>query len=138
MKIPDDIPVYGDVDYRGDCPLEELEHVTFFSQLRIRHPHLGRLAIHPPNEGKRHLGKYRQDVLRGMSVGAADIIIPAGRTFVCEMKRRDRLRSTLDDTQLAWLRLAREQGAFVCIALGWEAAFLALDDYLQTIQLDAT
>lgn len=126
MKIPNGIRVYGDLTYRGECPVETAEHVTFFSQLRLRHPELGAIALHPANEAKRHLARYQHDVLMGLSVGAADIIIPGAPTFVCELKRRDHTKSSISDGQLAWLTRADNEGAFVCIALGWEAAFEAL------------
>jgi hypothetical protein len=132
MKQPDNIPVFGDTEYRGTCPTEQMEHVTFFAQLRAQYPELGALALHPKNEGKRHLNRYRHDVLMGLSVGAADIVIPSGQSFVCELKRRDHTKSTISDAQVAWLRNAQGQGAFVCIALGWEAALDAVRTWQST------
>lgn len=129
MKLPDEIRLYGDPTFRGACPLEQAEHITFFSQLRARHPELGALAMHPANEGKRHLSRYRHDVLMGLSVGAADIVIPGAPTFICELKRCDQTKSKMSETQINWLLSAQEQGAFVCVALGWEAAMQALEDY---------
>lgn len=129
MKIPDEIRVYGDQLYRGSCPTEQMEHITFFAQLRAQLPELGAIALHPANEGKRHLHRYRHDVLMGLSVGAADIVIPGAPTFICELKRRDQMKSKLSETQINWLLSAQEQGAFVCVALGWEAAMQAVQDY---------
>ena len=130
MKLPDGLQLYGDPGYRGACPLEQAEHITFFSQLRARHPELGAIALHPANEGKRHLSRYRHDVLMGLSVGAADIVIPGGQTFVCELKRKDGTKSRLSEGQITWLLRAQEQGSFVCVALGWEAAFEALEEWI--------
>lgn len=61
MKIPDWLPCYGDRSYRGPCPQEGAEQVTFFNRLRKEHPDTwGRLAIHPKNEGKRRGGQFQQ------------------------------------------------------------------------------
>ena len=53
MKFPSWLHVAGDVSYRGECPLEDVEHVTFFNQLRIQFPELQAIAVHPKNEAKR-------------------------------------------------------------------------------------
>ena len=53
MIFPEWIPVYGDTSYRGDCPPESAEQITFFGALRRTYPALGSIAIHPRNEGKR-------------------------------------------------------------------------------------
>lgn len=45
-----DLPfrVYGDLSFRGKCPVESQEQVTFFSRIRREFPDsYGRLAIHP-------------------------------------------------------------------------------------------
>ena len=131
MRLPDELRLYGDPAYRGPCPLEQAEHITFFSQLRARHPALGAIALHPANEGKRHLSRYRHDVLMGLSVGAADVVIPGAPTFVCELKRKDGTKSKISDGQIKWLLQAQAQGAFVCVALGWEAAFKAVEEWRQ-------
>lgn len=127
MNLPENIPIYGDTSYRGTCPTEQMEHITFFAQLRARYPHLGAIALHPANEGKRHLHRYRHDVLMGLSVGAADIVIPGAPTFVCELKRRDHTKSKLSAEQVQWLETAASSGAFACVALGWEAAMEAAE-----------
>lgn len=38
MKFPLEIKVYGDMSYRGECPSENLEQVTFFNRLRREYP----------------------------------------------------------------------------------------------------
>src|SRR5699024_861009 len=116
---------------RGDCPLEAAEQVTFFNQLRARHPGLGRIALHPRNERKRHARQATREKLEGMSPGAPDIIIPGAQTFCCELKRRDHTKSRWSKHQLAWLEAAQEAGAYVCVALGWEAAWAAMEAWLQ-------
>src|SRR5690554_7745661 len=105
MKIPDWLPCYGDRSYRGSCPQEGAEQVTFFNRLRKEHPDTwGRLAIHPKNEGKRRGGQFQQlarDKAMGLSPGASDIIIPGSPAFIVEMKRRDHTQSTWQPGQLA-------------------------------------
>jgi len=131
MKFPDDIAVYGDVDYRGDCPLEAIEQVTFFKRLRMRYPDTwGLIALHPRNEGKKGFRQVAKEKAEGMTKGASDVIIPASPSFVCEIKRRDHTKSKWQDKQLEYLNAAQEAGAFVCIALGADAAIDAFEDYL--------
>lgn len=126
MKLPNDISVYGDVRFRGDCPSETLEQVTFFARLRRQYPaSWGAIAVHIRNEGKRHKFQAAQEKSEGMVTGAPDIIIPGRRTFICELKRRDHTKSTLGKDQLAYLLVAQEAGAFVCVALGADSAMEA-------------
>jgi len=131
MKFPNDIPVYGDTDYRGECPRESLEQVTLFRRLRNNYPQVGAIAIHPRNEGKR---KKQQQVDRekaeGMTPGASDVIAPGSPAFVCEIKRRDHTKSEWQDEQIEYLRAALNAGAFACVALGADAAIEALEAWL--------
>lgn len=132
MYLPNDIKVYGDLSYRGTCPKETLEQVTFFSRLRRDYPDtLGKLAFHVRNEGKRTHLQAAKEKSEGLTTGAADIIIPGAPTFVCELKRRDHTQSEISTSQLAYLRAAQAAGCFVCIALGVEAAGEALREYLE-------
>lgn len=134
MKFPPWLRVYGDTDFRGDCPKESAEQVTFFSRLRREHPDTwGKLALHPKNEEKRSGKQFMQldrDKAMGLSPGASDIIIPLG--FVCEMKRRDHTKSSWQKEQLPYLEAAHNEGAFVCVALGWEAAWEAFEEWLKS------
>lgn len=129
MKLCSDIVVYGDVDFRGKCPIETLEQVTFFNWLRRQHPEYGKIAIHVRNEGNRHHAQTVKQKAEGMTPGAADIIIPASPAFVCEMKRQDHTKSTWQEGQREYLLAAKEAGAFVCVALGWEGAKEAFEEW---------
>jgi len=135
MKIPDWLPCYGDRSYRGSCPQEGAEQVTFFNRLRKEHPDTwGRLAIHPKNEGKRRGGQFQQlarDKAMGLSPGASDIIIPGSPAFVVEMKRQDHTQSSWQPGQLAYLEAAKDAGCFVGVALGWEGAWMAFQEWLK-------
>ena len=131
MKFPNNIPVYGDKSFRGKCPSEDREQVTFFNKLRREYPELGAIAIHIKNEGKRKHNQAARDKMEGMVTGASDIIIPGKSTFVCEMKRQDHTKSNISQEQINYLHAAQEQGAFACIALGYEGAFLGLEKWLE-------
>lgn len=132
MKTPDWLPCYGDITYRGKCPHEAVEQITFFARLRREYPtSYGLLALHPRNEGKRHHAQTMRQKSEGMTPGAADIVIPASIPFVCELKRRDHTKSTWQPGQQEYLQAAHEQGAFVCVAFGCDAAWQAFNDWLQ-------
>lgn len=129
MKFPDFLPVFGDTAYRGACPSEAMEQVTFFNRLRSQYPETwGRIALHPRNEGKRTPGQVYREKSEGMAEGAPDIVIPPG--FLCELKRRDHTKSRWQPGQLEYLEAAQEAGAFVCVALGADAAMEAFHDWL--------
>lgn len=134
MKIPDWLPCYGDRNYRGPCPQEGAEQVTFFQRLRREYlDTYGLLAVHPKNEAKRRGGQFHQlarDKAMGLSPGASDIIIPGSPAFVVEMKRRDHTQSSWQPGQLAYLEAAKDAGCFVGVALGWEGAWEAFHDWL--------
>lgn len=139
MRFPEWLKVYGDLSFRGECPPESAEQVTFFNELRRRHPDSwGRIALHPRNEGKRHYAQVNREKLEGMAAGASDVIIPGCPAFVCEIKRRDHTQSKWQKDQLPYLEAAHDAGAFVCIALGVEAALAAFDDYLMVVNAGKT
>lgn len=130
MILPPDIPVFGDTTWRGKCPVESLEQMTFFSWMRRQHPSWGALAIHPRNEGQRTMQKVQREKAEGMTPGASDVIIPARMAFVCEIKRKDHTQSSWQDGQREYLRAAQAAGAFACVALGWEGAKGAFEAWL--------
>jgi len=128
MKFPTGIRVYGDKSYRGHCATENQEQATLFAELRRRWPDtIGRLALHPRNEGKRHYRQYAIERAEGMSTGASDVIIPGDPCIVLELKRRDHTRSKLSKAELEYLDAAQAAGAVVGVALGWEAAISAIE-----------
>ena len=133
MKIPDWLPVYGDINFRGDCPREDAELMTFFNELKRIYPHLSAVAIHPDNEGlvigAAHNAHIKQKAKGAIKKGAADIIIVGNPTFVCEMKRQDHTKSQWQDGQLEFLEASKNNGAFVCVALGYVAALNAVKDW---------
>ena len=127
-------PVFGDTAFRGKCPKEDQEQITFFNRVRTRHPDTwGRLALHPRNEGLRtggQIGALMKHKAEGMTAGASDIIIPAAVSFCCELKRRDHTQSEWKPGQVDYLTAAHGAGAFACVALGCDAAWEAFKAWL--------
>jgi hypothetical protein len=132
MILPRGIKVFGDTDYRGKCPLESAEQATFFNRIRALYPDsYGLTATHIKNEGKRTHNQISSDKAQGMATGAPDIIIPGGTTFICELKRRDHTKSKISDEQVKYLLTSQQCGAYVCIALGVDAAIEAFNAWAQ-------
>jgi len=93
------------------------------------------VAIHPDNEGlligAAHNAHIKQKAKGAIKKGAADIVICGNPTFVCEMKRQDHTKSRWQDGQLEFLEYSLKNGAFVCIALGYESALEAVKDWIK-------
>lgn len=132
MKFKFEIPVFGDIDYRGQCPPEAIEQVTFFNVLRRDYPELAMVATHIRNEGKRHSMQTMKQKAEGMVKGASDVIIPASMAFVCEIKRQDHTQSRWQEGQENYLLTAQKLGAFACVALGHKGALEALEAWNTT------
>lgn len=137
MKFPPWLPVYGDQSFRGKCPREDLEQVSIINRIRREYPDgWGRLVLHPRNEGLKQGGQF-STVLKhkaeGMAVGAADVVIPAAPSFVCEVKRQDHTLSHWQDGQQEYLRAALDAGAFACVALGAVGAWEAFEAWRQSL-----
>lgn len=131
MKFESWLPVYGDQTYRGDCPTETAEQVTLFARMRKRWPDtIGRVAVHPRNEGKRTPGQVWHQKAEGMTTGAPDVIVPGAPALIVEMKRRDHMKSKWQPGQVEYLKAAHDMGAFVCVALGADAAIEAIECYI--------
>jgi hypothetical protein len=132
------VPIYGDTNFRGKCPKEELEQVTFFNRLRREYPDTyGLIALHPRNEQQLRGSQHRTMITQkaeGMTPGAADIIIPGSPAFVCEMKRQDHTLSTWKPGQEEYLAAAQAAGAFACVAFGYEAAWAAFIQWRQYLE----
>lgn len=123
MKFPKSIKVFGDINWRGDCPVESAEQITLFNKLRKLEP----TALHPRNEGKRSYNQVSRQKAEGMTPGASDIIIPGCPAFVCELKRKDHTKSVWQKGQIEYLENSQANGAFACVALGWESAMEAYE-----------
>ena len=135
MKIPDNIKIYGDTTYRGKCPRESVEQITFISWVRRTYPDSHGITIfHAKNEGKLVKGQFQaitKDRAMGMAIGCADIHNPGNPSLCMELKRKDHTQSTISDDQVKYLLAAQSLGAFCVIALGHEAAIEAFKDWLK-------
>lgn len=130
MKINPLINVYGDTGFRGQCPLESAEQITFFNELRRQHPNTyGTVAFHPRNEGRRTHNQTARQKSEGLTAGVSDVFIPGAPAFVCEIKRKDHTLSRWEKGQQEYLLAAQNLGAFVCVALGYEAALEAVAEW---------
>jgi len=136
MKFPSWLMVYGDQNYRGACPKEDVEQVSLFNRIRKEYPDdWGRLALHPRNEGLKEKGQFStvmKHAAEGMTPGASDVIIPGAPSLVMEIKRRDHTLSSWQPGQLAYLEAAHKAGAFACVALGAIGAWAAYIDWVET------
>jgi hypothetical protein len=130
MKFKNNIKVFGDTSFRGKCPTESAEQMTFFNKLRREYPDtLGLIALHPRNEGSRTIQQTDRHKAEGMTNGASDIIIPGSPAFVCELKRLDHTKCTWQKGQVEFLIASANNGAFACVAFGWESAWEALQQW---------
>lgn len=133
MKFNEEIPVYGDTSFRGNCPLESNEQKAFVKYVRKLYPKTyGALIVHNRNEGKRSFQQAARFKADGMTKGASDILIPATPAFVCEMKRADHTKSTWKGGQQEYLLAAKNCGSFACLALGFDGAVAAFEQWLLT------
>lgn len=125
-KIPADIPLFGDINFRGKCPLETPEQISFLTLLRREFPELAEIAVHIRNEGKRSKRQGAQHKQEGMNTGASDIVIPCQPPILIELKRRDHTQSSTSKKQLDYLVNSHNLGAFACYALGAAGAMEAV------------
>lgn len=125
-------PIYG-TPLPGKQPSEAMEMTSFFNRLRKEYPDSwGRLALHIRNEdaraSARHVLKMKAE--GGFVTGAPDVFIPGCPAFIMEMKSRSKA-ARLSKEQIEYLTAAQQAGAFACVALGAEAAWLAFAVYLE-------
>lgn len=124
------VPIYGDMDFRGDCPLEKVEQASIFNWLRVNHPQYYAVAVHIRNEDQGSARKaMRIKAEGGMVTGASDVQIPGCPSMVCEVKRRDMTKGRFQKGQPEYLQAAKDVGAFACVALGAEGFVKAFYDW---------
>lgn len=122
------IRVYGKQE-KGKQPSENAEMVTFFNVLREDFPELAIISTHIKNEGKRTIHQINKDKSEGLITGFPDIVILGCPAFACEMKSKSK-SSKLSDDQEKVLTAAVNNGAFACVAYGYEAAIDAVRDWI--------
>ena len=122
--INHNIQLFGDSSYRGECPSEMAEQVSFLALLKIELPQLWEVAVHIENEGKRSDGERKKQ--QGMKTGASDIVIPCSPPILIEIKRQDHTLCSISGKQIKYLVLSQRLGAFACVALGASGAMEAV------------
>tara|TARA_R110000850_G_scaffold220499_1_gene346202 strand:- start:677 stop:1093 length:417 start_codon:yes stop_codon:yes gene_type:complete len=133
-KIPPQIPVFGNTDFRGPCPLETPEQISFLCLLKAEFPELAKIAVHIRNEGKRSKRQGHQQKVEGMNTGASDIMIPCCPPILIELKQRNHTKSSSSAKQLKYLIDSQAHGAFACYALGAIGAIEAVRTWHTTNQ----
>lgn len=128
-KIPKSIKIFGDQDFRGDCPSESAEQISFLSMLEMQFPYLARVAVHVRNEGKRSKYQGHKQKQEGLNTGASDILIPCVPPIVIELKRKDKTKSSTNLDQITYIEDAEHIGAFACYALGAAGAMAAVHEW---------
>lgn len=124
-------PIFGDDKYRGNCPAEMAEQVSFLALLKKEFPKLGSIAVHIENEGKRTDAQRKK--MQGMQKGASDIIIPCSPPILIELKRANHTKSSIAPEQIKYLVEASRLGAFACVALGANGAMEAVRYYATNV-----
>ena len=115
-------------------PTESVEQQCLFRRAafqRGRYPEIA-LNYHVPNGGirkKAAAGRFRAE---GVKAGVPDLCLPVARGgfhgLYIELKRQK--GSKTSDDQKAWLSNLEEQGYFVALCKGWEAAAKVITEYL--------
>jgi len=132
MHIPSWLPVYGDRTFKGKCPREAEDQMSFFSWLEHELPEFRRITFHPKVEGRRTYAQATIDKKMGsMNRGVVDVIAIGAPCLVMEIKRKDEKLSSWRDGQLQFLEAAKNSGAAVCVAFGLEAAKEAYAEWAQ-------
>lgn len=135
MIFPSFLRVYGDVSFRGECPVEDLELSTFFNEIVYSHPNdYHKIIFHVKNEGKKTIAQAQKDKVKGQKKGVSDIIAVGCPALCIEMKRMDHTQSSWEHGQQEFLEEAHKRGAFVCVALGYEAAIEAFNDWRKLVE----
>jgi len=126
------IQVYGSLTYRDPkTPLEDTECQTFVNQLNKKYGKGTLLFAHIKNEGKRTKAKMDFDNSMGFLTGISDYVFFGNPMLCIEMKRKDHTKSVWQPEQEPFLLRAQEQGCKVCVALGWESAMEAVEDWIK-------
>lgn len=111
-----------DSGYRGDCPKEETDQISYGLWMQHRFPDV--LWFHVPNETGTRSGPQFVEKRRRMGVrsGVSDnVILTRGINHKCgliELKRRDKTKSKVSKSQNQVLEEAIAEGHFGAVAYG--------------------
>lgn len=138
MKFNESIPVFGDVNFRGECKKEDAEQMDFVSWLKFNYPlHYGRL-VHVKTEGKRTYQQVNYERrMGGIPTGFSDICIMGKPDFIVELKRKDHTKSRWQNGQEKFIDDMTSLGKFTGVALGADGAKEAFLQWLEIIEKGA-
>lgn len=130
MKTPEWLPVFGDLPKSKDNPHEDYVLSSLIARIRKDYPSTyGLVAFHVKNEGKRTTQQIKIDKVKGLTKGVSDLIIIGNPTLCLELKRDN--SCSFEDGQLEFLEQAQKQGAFSCLAIGYQGALEALKHWVE-------
>ena len=129
MKIPEWLPKFGSLKKSNENPKEDYVLSSIVSCIRMDYPNTyGLVAFHVKNESKRTTGQIRADKAKGLTKGVSDLIVIGNPTLCMEIKRDD--SCYFESGQLEFLEQAQKNGAFVCLAVGYDGAKEAFNHWL--------
>ena len=130
MKTPTWLPKFGDLPKSTSNPAEDYVLSSLISRIRNDYPSTyGLVAFHVKNESKRTTGQIRADKAKGLTKGVSDLIVIGNPTLCMEIKKNNSCR--FEDGQLEFLQQAQKQGAFVCLAIGYQGSKDAFEHWLK-------
>ena len=129
LELPDEVMLFGDIDYRGECPAEDSDLISFVAWLKYNWPELENCIIHTPNEGDLPVQARMQQKKKGVLFRCPDVIVMTVPAYCMELKRRNPSKSLSSEEdrsrfreQVGVLVSMQKQGNFSCAALGLDAA----------------
>lgn len=140
------IPIVGDLKFRGECPLEDSDLASFFAWVRFKYPQYYNLVFHPememPVNGAGSYAYHAKSKAKGRLDGIADVIVlPISKgapAFMCELKRKNISKSLASkdmkihfEDQLMILSSQKEHGAIAIVALGLDAIKQSFTEYVK-------
>lgn len=122
------ILVFGDPDFRGDCPKEEGACQTIVNQTKKRYPNL--VFMHIKNEGARRSDQIKREKAMGFITGASDYLFVGYPMMALEVKRSNPKLSTIDTQQIEFLEKVISLGGIAVVALGGVAGVEAVEYFI--------
>ena len=111
-----------DSGFRGACPVEDGEQMTFLAWLRFNYPELFAVTFHVKNEGqlaaKNKYAMASRDKKMGLVRGVNDVMIMTCPVICIEFKRKDKTQSSVSKDQKEWLTKMDAQGHEAIVAYG--------------------
>lgn len=131
------IEIFGDANWRGDCPLEDADTITICNH--IRQAHGGRFeksVLHVMNEKHRKDKADFRQLLAERKKGAiitgwSDVCVTGWPTLFMEVKRKDLSLSKLPQVEIDFLVANQNNDAWVFVVPGWEAGIACFENWYQ-------